>query len=325
MSEGMIPIKKAIPIIVVAWVLSLVTTLALVYVSPSIFPPLKSGNISDGAIVANNIAEGAIMTTKLADGTVTSAKILDGTITATDLADGSVLTLKIADGAITTTKIADGGVTSAKVADNAIVTLKLANGSVTTSKIVDNAIVTAKLADGTVTSAKIVDATITASDLATGAVSEVKIADGAVTTSKIADYAITSLKLASGAIPFNATSSTSAISTTSTTWVNMTGMSVDLTLTRNSTLLIMLSAEAWLDASGDWIIVRALVNSTIAYPRSTNIPLTFLTDEAAYSYIFYLPNVTAGSYTIYIQWYLWNGVTTGRVDDRSLSVIAFPA
>ena len=57
----MISIRKALPIIVAAWILSLVTTLALVYVSPSIFPPLNSANISDGAIVTDKIADEAII------------------------------------------------------------------------------------------------------------------------------------------------------------------------------------------------------------------------------------------------------------------------
>lgn len=39
MSEATFPFKKAIPIIVVTWILSLVTTLAIVYVAPNIFPP----------------------------------------------------------------------------------------------------------------------------------------------------------------------------------------------------------------------------------------------------------------------------------------------
>ena len=89
MSEGAIPIKKAIPIIVVTWILSLVTTLAVFYIAPNIFP-LTSEKIADSAIIA----------TKLADESVNSTKILDGTITAADLAAGSVTTTKMAARAI---------------------------------------------------------------------------------------------------------------------------------------------------------------------------------------------------------------------------------
>ena len=58
MSAGGFSIKKAIPIIVITWILSLITTLALVYVSPSIFPPLGGSNIADGAIVTIKLSDG---------------------------------------------------------------------------------------------------------------------------------------------------------------------------------------------------------------------------------------------------------------------------
>jgi hypothetical protein len=325
MSEGAISIKKAIPIIVITWILSLVTTLAIAYFTP--FIPIEKDQIGDGAVTADKILDGAIITTKLDDGTVTSAKILDATITAEDIASGSIITVKVADEAITTTKIADDSITTAKIADGAIVTVKLADDAVTTSKIVDNAIVTVKMADGSVTSAKILDGTIVAADLATGAVTSIKIADGAVTTSKIADYAVTDIKLAAGAIPFNSTYSTVSTSTTSTSWVDMPGMSVGLTLDRNSSVIIMFSSEAYLTAGGDYLLVQALVNSTIAYPGTgALITLTTVTatNAGSYSYIFSLPNVGAGYYTVKIQWLSWTG-TMGYVEDRTLTVMALPA
>jgi len=164
-------IKKAAPIIVVTWILSLVTTLAAVYVAPNILP-LQTTQISDSAVTAEKIADIAVITTKLADGSVTSAKIQNGTLTAVDLADGSIITIKIADGAVTTDKIADSAVTTAKIADgavtaakigeSAITTDKIENSTVTSEKIADSAVVTSKLADGSVTSAKIENGTLKA-------------------------------------------------------------------------------------------------------------------------------------------------------------------
>jgi len=136
-------IKKAAPIIVVTWILSLVSTLAVVYVAPNILP-LQTTQISDNAVTAEKIADTAIITTKLADGSVTSAKIQNGTITAVDLADGSIITITIADWAVTTDKIADGAVTTRKIGESAV----------TSEKIADTAILTAKLADGSITSPK---------------------------------------------------------------------------------------------------------------------------------------------------------------------------
>jgi len=182
-------VKKAAPIIVVTWILSLVSTLAVVYVAPNILP-LQTTQISDNAVTAEKVADIAIITTKLADGSVTSAKIQNGTLTAVDLADGSIITINIADGAVTTAKIADGAVTTAKIEDSAV----------TSEKIADTAIITTKLADGSVTSAKIQNGTLTAVDLADGSIITIKVADGAVTTAKIADGAVTTAKIADDAV-----------------------------------------------------------------------------------------------------------------------------
>jgi len=350
MSEGAISIKKAIPIIVIAWILSLVTTLAVAYFTP--FIPIGTGQIGDEAVTADKILDGAIITTKLDDGTVTSAKILDATITAEDIESGSIITVKVADDAITTAKIADDSVTEAKIADGAIVTVKLADESVTsekiadgevdtadlasnavtTSKIVNDAIVTVKLADGSVTSAKILDGTIVAADLATGAVTSIKIADGAVTTSKIADYAVTNLKLAAGAIPFNSTYSISQISR-GAGFVDMPGMSVEITLERNSTLLIMFSTEAYNNNPNAHTQVYAMVNASTARPGLVYLTPTVAVGGpfdphqhtlgwAAYAYNWLQPSVTAGFYTVKIVWS--GGGGTGYAWFRTLTVIALP-
>jgi hypothetical protein len=299
MSEGMVSIKKVIPIIVVTWILSLITTLTVVYVVLSIFP---SGTGS-GAITTENIMDGAIVTTKLADGAVTSAKILDGTITGVDISDGSIIAVKVADGAVTTDKIADEAVSTDKIADDAVVTIKLA--------------------DGAVTSAKILDGTVTAVDLATGAVTEIQISAGAVTTTKIADYAVTNLKLAANAIPFNSTYGTGTISKTTASWQNITDLSVTITVERNSTLLIMFSVQSAISLDDQNVLWRALVNATAALPGSVYLqPPGEGTQWSAVSYTFYKPNVSAGQHNVYMQWYVSGG--TGWVGLRTLFVIALP-
>jgi len=302
-TEGTISLRKPIPIIIVTWILSLLTTLAIVYFAPT------------APIGTNQIADNAVITAKLVDGGVTSAKILDGTITASDLADGSISSVKITDSAVTTAKIADGVVTSDKIAD----------GGVTTAKIADDAIVTIKLADGTVTSAKILDGTVTAADLASGAVVTIKIADGAVTTSKIADNAITYLKLAPSAIPHNATQSTTVVSMRSDEFVDMPGMSVDITVTRRSTLIMMFSTEAW-TSGGNYLYARAMINATTqAYPTSDWMIMTNSSVPASYSITFYRENIVPGTYTIKIQWRVFSFLATGSAQERALVVFALPA
>ena len=328
MSDNSFSIKKAIPIIIITWILSLATTLALVYVSPSIFPPLGTENITDEAITASKIEDGAIVTIKMADGTVTSAKIMDGSITAVDFMDGSVTSIKIADGAATSTKIADGAVTSVKVAD----------GAVTESKVADGAIVTVKLADGAVTSAKILDGTIDAQDLMDGSIITVKVADGAITTNKIADGAITTgkigdsavtnTKLAPGAIPYFATYNTSFVSTNTTSFVDIPNTALTISLNRKSNLMIMFSAEAWVDGAGDSLFVRALVDSAVAMPDSGAMVLFTTAGESqhgSYAVNFYLENVDAGSHTVKIQWSELQGAQLAHMADRTLNVIALPA
>lgn len=299
MFEGTISIKKVIPIIVVIWILSLVTTLTMVYVVLSIFPTGTGG----GAITTENIVDGAIVTTKLADGAVTSAKILDGTITGVDISDGSIIAVKITDGAVTTDKIADG--------------------TISTDKITDDAIVTIKLDDGAVTSAKILDGTVTAVDLATGAVTEIQIRAGAVTTTKIADYAVTNLKLAANAIPFNSTYGSETISKTTASWENITDLSVTITVERNSTLLIMFSVQSAISLDDKSILWRALVNATTALPGALYLqPPGEGNQWSSVSYTFYKPSVSAGEYTVQAQWYVSGG--TGWVANRVLFVIALP-
>lgn len=308
-----VPVKIVIPIIVVTWILSLISCLAIV----SVVPSLIGVGVGKGSITSDKIADGAIITVTLADGNVTSAKILDGTITAVDLADGSVITIKVANGAITTPKIAD----------SAIVTVKLADNAVTSAKIVDHAITTVKLDDGSVTTAKILDGTITAADLGTGSVTTIKIADGTITTEKLADFSVTALKLAAYAIPHNETSIsyTGDVATSSTTMTDMPDMSVQLTLTRNSTLFIMFGARTHVGAVGNALYVQAMVDSTPALPSSDWIIVTMDTNYASHSVTFYYLNAPAGTYTVKIQWRVFLTSSSGYVAQRSLIVMALPA
>jgi len=295
--------KKIIPIIVAAWVLSLVLPLATVYIAVNMLTN-QNASSGDNLITADQLTTGAVITAKLADGSVTSMKILDGSLTAVDLADGSVMNVKIADEAVTTDKIADEAVTAGKIADGAILTVKLA--------------------DGSVTSAKILDGSVLAADLATGSVVTMKIADGAVTTSKISDYAVTDTKLAADAIPSVTRIATISVSTSSQMWVDLPDMSVTITLHRTSNLLIMFSGMAGLSAS-DWILVRALVNSTLASPSSAIFTGATTSNAGSYSVTFYKPNVNAGLYNIKIQWCVMYGGATAEAAQRTLNVIALPA
>jgi hypothetical protein len=127
--------------------------------------------------------------------------------------------------------------------------------------------------------------------------------------------------------PYNSTYSSGTDQTTSTSWESMPDMAVNLTLTETSTVIILFCAEAFLDASGNYLMVQARINSTLlAYPDTGNVYLTrqINTESGSSSFNFYRPDVSAGTYTITIEWKVWSA-GTGRINDRTLIVMALPA
>lgn len=167
-------------------------------------------------------------------------------------------------------------------------------------------------------------------NIADSAVMTAKLADGAVAMSKIDNEAVTNVKLAPQAIPFVSTYSTDFNTTTETTqYVDMNGMSVSLSLNRESHLLIMFSAEAF-TSENRWMAIRALVGQDAAHPGEIYLTPNIyphdsqghFIDCSSYGYNFFQPSVSPGTYTIKIQWKVSGG--TGYVLDRTLTVIALP-
>jgi len=326
-----VPMKIVVPIIVVTWILSMISSIAIVSVAPSLLG-IKAG-IDEGAVTADKIAAGAVITAKLADGTVTSAKILDGTITATDLSDGSIIAVKIADGAVTTIKIASEAITSDKIADkavtiskiadeawSAIVSTKLENNSVTSAKILDGAIIEVDISNGAVTAAKIADGAVTTSKIADNAIVTIKLADnsvttakivdatitaadlatGAVTTTKIADGAVTRAKLAAGISKYWISGSLNTVSRdVTTTWTKLDNF---LTFTKElgtSVIEVLLASRAtggtFSGAFGVLFEVRINDQATTMANRgaiTTTGTIDFITINAVYT------NLPAGTYTV---------------------------
>jgi len=233
MSKEKVPIKIVVPIIVVTWVLSLISALAIVYMMPSLIP-IRSEQIGEGLITSDKIADEAIITVKLADGNVTSAKILDGNITAVDIADSSVIDVKIADGAVSNPK------------------------------------------------------------------------------------------LAANAIPFASTWNGTIVYTTNTTFEDMPETSVSITVDRPSHLIIMFSGEAYANGASGATYMRAMVNTTQAFPNSTSVRLTSEYGWSSYAHVFY-KSVDTGTYTVKMEWRVRDSGDDGRVGDRTLNVIALPA
>jgi hypothetical protein len=127
---------------------------------------------------------------------------------------------------------------------------------------------------------------------------------------------------------FNSTYSVSTVTTTSLSFVDIPGMSVSISLANTSHVIIVFSAEAFMSSSGDYMIVRALVDSAVTHPTATGnlLVLTRATIEnhSSCSYAFYLNNVSAGAHTVKMQWRSYYGATA-NVESRTLIVFALPA
>lgn len=153
---------------------------------------------------------------------------------------------------------------------------------------------------------------------------------------------VTNLMLAPYAIPFNSTSSSVYNFTTEQypNWNDMPYMSITLNLSRASQLMIMFSGELQnlgpnTARENTWICLRAMINSDLAIPsefNSTAVDPTGATGLVyhdhylrwgTYSYSFYSQTLTAGFYTIKIQW----DCTVGKAEtlNRELTVIALPS
>lgn len=112
------------------------------------------------------------------------------------------------------------------------------------SQIENGAVLTAKLADGAVTTVKIADSNVTTSKIADSNVTTAKIADSNITTAKIADGAVTRPKLA--ALGQQLSSSCGLYTTTSTSWADVTNLSVTITTTGRPVMLKLVA-----DGSGN--------------------------------------------------------------------------
>jgi prefoldin subunit 5 len=155
-----------------------------------------------------------------------------------------------------------------------------------------------------------------------------------------ANYSVTNLDLAPYAIPFTMTYSDLHNFTTETNdYVDMPYTSVTMALNRTSRMLIMFSCNAAVSSATVnehcYIKCQALVNTTAAYPNSIELTPTMSVEigspythahriyNATCCFNFYTNQLSAGTYTITMKWYL-SSQGTGDVYSRTLIVIALP-
>lgn len=88
--------------------------------------------LTGGVVTASQIADGAITAAKIADGTIVAAEIANNAITTAKILDENVTTGKLANTAVTTAKISTDAVTTVKIQDLAVTGVKQANFAVST-------------------------------------------------------------------------------------------------------------------------------------------------------------------------------------------------
>lgn len=129
-------------------------------------------------------------------------------------------------------------------------------------------------------------------------------------------------------VPFASTKISHA-ETTSSSWIDIDGLSVNITLNQTSNLVILLSMEAYNRELTAAIMVRALVDGLVAPPGEValrSIDVSFQGFENAfvsYSYNFYYTKASAGTHIVKIQWLVTPG-STGMAGTSTLIVIALP-
>jgi hypothetical protein len=136
-------------------------------------------------------------------------------------------------------------------------------------------------------------------------------------------------------IPFASKYDYAVYETSSTQWVDLDAISVTMTVNTTSRLLIIFSAELGGSRSSPgitWLWIRALVNGTPAFPykgssggvQSLEIRYGESSYDFTHSCVFW-DYVSAGIYTIKIQWCVGAADATAFADESSLIVIALPA
>lgn len=137
---------------------------------PGDAPPIGSGGLATGAVIAAKIASGAVISEKLAAASVTSDKLAAFAVMNSNLGLGAVSADKLAEASVTGSRIAPASVNAGHIVDGAVTENKLAPASITSSKLTNGAITADKVAENAITSVKVADNAVTANKLANNSV-----------------------------------------------------------------------------------------------------------------------------------------------------------
>lgn len=217
--------------------------------------------------------------------------------------------------------IQNSGITaSTKLVDATVTSAKIASAAITTSKISDDAVTTAKIVDANITTAKILDAN--------------------VTTAKLADASVTQAKRA--ALGQQISASCGLFTTASTSYVDVTNLSVSITTTGRPVMCMLvpdggsISAEVGSEGAfaggvnnlapycGVRILRDAVTVGETAVQAAialTNLYLNNLYTRVPPGAITAIDTPIAGTYTYKIQ--AFKGATSSNVQIQYCKLVAF--
>ena len=108
--------------------------------------------------------------------------------------------------------------------------------------------------------------------------------------------------------------------TTSTSYVDMTGLTTNLTITRQSTILMIVSGNAKIDTALYSVVFKGVINGVsdskeVSSQFEGYVPL---------SYIYAKTGMTAGTYTVKLQMRTTNATITARGASINMFVVWIP-
>jgi hypothetical protein len=157
-------------------------------------------------------------------------------------------------------------------------------------------------------------------------------APGSVTTERLVDGAVTHIKLGSDVLPVYSVSAITEVTTSSTDWVDVPEMTIEITLTRYSRLMYIYTVSAKQDTAGQMAFARVILDgSWPTYSVSTIAPSIEYSSGHTHgtwwrytNHVVVTPSVRApGTYTVKLQWTVSGG--TARMQGRNLEIIVLPA
>jgi len=122
----------------------------------------------------------------------------------------------------------------------------------------------------------------------------------------------------------NSTSARGVRATSSTSFEDVPNMTVTITLTRNSTLLVLFSTQALVSDPDEYVYVRAMANGIQLHPTSDYVFLAHHTYWSSHSVVFF-GDFIPGVYNVRIQWRVFQNTHQGSVDERTLTVLSLPS